>query len=172
MNSLRSLRRWGRGFESHLRRRCLVCVCFILCLCCPVFRQRPCDELITRPRSPTVCEKWLRNRIRGLVTEWAGRAIEKRKKKKQKLDPPNSFCLILENFRPSVLRLFPQSIRKQRMSYCVCLSVTVAEILISNFLKTTGNFYSTCSIKNSTLLTFYCITLPNITHALHLCNVG
>jgi hypothetical protein len=27
---------------------------FILCLCCPVFRS---DELITRPRSPTVCEK-------------------------------------------------------------------------------------------------------------------
>jgi hypothetical protein len=25
---------------------------FVLCLCCPVFRQRPCDELITRPRSP------------------------------------------------------------------------------------------------------------------------
>jgi hypothetical protein len=30
---------------------------FILCLCCPVYRQGPCDELITRPRSPTVC-KW------------------------------------------------------------------------------------------------------------------
>jgi hypothetical protein len=28
---------------------------FILCLCCPVFRWRPCDGLITRPRSPTVC---------------------------------------------------------------------------------------------------------------------
>jgi hypothetical protein len=24
-------------------------------LCCPVFRQRPCDELTTRSRSPTVC---------------------------------------------------------------------------------------------------------------------
>jgi hypothetical protein len=29
---------------------------FILCLCCPVFRWRPCDELITRPRSPTACK--------------------------------------------------------------------------------------------------------------------
>jgi hypothetical protein len=29
---------------------------FILFLCCPVFRQKPCDELITRPRSPTVCK--------------------------------------------------------------------------------------------------------------------
>jgi hypothetical protein len=29
---------------------------FILCLCCPVYRSRPCDELITRPRSPTVCK--------------------------------------------------------------------------------------------------------------------
>jgi hypothetical protein len=28
---------------------------FILCLCCPVFR-RPCDGLITRPRSPIVCK--------------------------------------------------------------------------------------------------------------------
>jgi hypothetical protein len=37
----------------------------------------PCDELITRPRSPTICEKWLRNWIRGLGPEWAGRAIEK-----------------------------------------------------------------------------------------------
>jgi hypothetical protein len=26
---------------------------FILCLCCPVFRQCPYDDLITRPRSPT-----------------------------------------------------------------------------------------------------------------------
>jgi hypothetical protein len=29
---------------------------FILCLCCPVFKYKPCDELITRPRSPTVCK--------------------------------------------------------------------------------------------------------------------
>jgi hypothetical protein len=37
---------------------------FILCLSCPVFRQRPCDELITRPKSPTVCKiiKKLRNK--------------------------------------------------------------------------------------------------------------
>jgi hypothetical protein len=27
---------------------------FILSLCCSVFRSRPCDELITRQRSPTV----------------------------------------------------------------------------------------------------------------------
>jgi hypothetical protein len=29
---------------------------FILCLCCSVFRERPCIRLITRPRSPTVCK--------------------------------------------------------------------------------------------------------------------
>jgi hypothetical protein len=29
---------------------------FILCLRCPMFRSRPCDELITRPRSPTICK--------------------------------------------------------------------------------------------------------------------
>jgi hypothetical protein len=28
---------------------------FILCLCCPVFRKRPCDGLITRPGIPTDC---------------------------------------------------------------------------------------------------------------------
>jgi hypothetical protein len=27
---------------------------FILCLCCPVCRQRPCDGLIPRARSPAV----------------------------------------------------------------------------------------------------------------------
>jgi hypothetical protein len=32
-----------------------VCMC-LFCLCCPVFRLRPCDELITRPRSPAVCK--------------------------------------------------------------------------------------------------------------------
>jgi hypothetical protein len=51
---------------------------FILRLCCPVFRQRPCYGLITRPRSSTVCEKWLRNWIRGQCPEWAERAIEKK----------------------------------------------------------------------------------------------
>jgi hypothetical protein len=30
---------------------------FILRLCCPVCKQRPCDGLITRPRSPTDCLK-------------------------------------------------------------------------------------------------------------------
>jgi hypothetical protein len=28
---------------------------FVLCLCCPVCRYRPCDGLIPRPRSPTDC---------------------------------------------------------------------------------------------------------------------
>jgi hypothetical protein len=38
---------------------------FILCLCCPVFRQRPCDELITHPRSPAVCKMIMKLKIRG-----------------------------------------------------------------------------------------------------------
>jgi hypothetical protein len=29
---------------------------FILYFCCPVFRSRPCDELITRPKSPNFCK--------------------------------------------------------------------------------------------------------------------
>jgi hypothetical protein len=51
MNSLRSLEHWDRGFESHSRHGCLCA--FILCLCCSVCRQRPCDGLIPPPRSPT-----------------------------------------------------------------------------------------------------------------------
>jgi hypothetical protein len=37
----------------------------ILCLCCLVFRQRPCGELITRPRSPTVCKMIMKLKSRG-----------------------------------------------------------------------------------------------------------
>jgi hypothetical protein len=33
----------------------LVCVC-VYSVFCPVSRYRPCDMLITRPRSPTVCK--------------------------------------------------------------------------------------------------------------------
>jgi hypothetical protein len=45
--------RWDRGFESHSGHGCLCA--FILCLCCPVCRQRPCLGLIPRPRSPADC---------------------------------------------------------------------------------------------------------------------
>jgi hypothetical protein len=75
MKSLCSLGRWYPGFESHSRYGCLgVC----MRLCCPVFRQRPCNGLITRPRSPTICEKWSWKWIRGEGPEWAGRAIGKK----------------------------------------------------------------------------------------------
>jgi hypothetical protein len=48
---------------------------FILCLCCSVFRQRPCEELITRPRSPTVCKNDHETERRGqdprgLYSQW------------------------------------------------------------------------------------------------------
>jgi hypothetical protein len=55
MNCLRSLGGWDRDFESH-SRHIRLCA-FILCLCCPVYRYRPCDGLITSPRSPTDCVK-------------------------------------------------------------------------------------------------------------------
>jgi hypothetical protein len=51
MQCLHSFRRRDLAFESHTRHGCLVCVCVY-----SVFRQRSCDELITRPRSPTVCK--------------------------------------------------------------------------------------------------------------------
>jgi hypothetical protein len=53
MNCLCSPKHWDRGFESHSRHGCLCA--FILCLCCPVCRWRPCEWLIPRPRSPTDC---------------------------------------------------------------------------------------------------------------------
>jgi hypothetical protein len=55
MNCLRPLKHWDRGFESHLRYGCPFA--FILRLCSPVWRQRPCDRLIPLPRSPTDCVK-------------------------------------------------------------------------------------------------------------------
>jgi hypothetical protein len=78
MNCLRSLGRWDRGFESHLRYECLVCVCIYSVFMLSCVKWRPCDELNTPPRTPTVCEKWLRNWIRDQGPEWAGRAIEKK----------------------------------------------------------------------------------------------
>jgi hypothetical protein len=50
MNCFRSLKHWDRRFKSHSRHGCL-------CLCCPVYRLRLCDELISHPRRPTVCQK-------------------------------------------------------------------------------------------------------------------
>jgi hypothetical protein len=47
----------------------------ILCLCCPVFRQRPCDQLITRPRSPTVCKMIKKLRNQPYAPKWEQRRI-------------------------------------------------------------------------------------------------
>jgi hypothetical protein len=44
----------GSWVRIPLREWISVCA-FILCLYCPVCNQLPCDGLITRPRSPTVC---------------------------------------------------------------------------------------------------------------------
>jgi hypothetical protein len=53
MNCLRPLKHWYRAFEFYLRHGCLSA--FILSVLSCVCRQRPCDGLITRPRSPTDC---------------------------------------------------------------------------------------------------------------------
>jgi hypothetical protein len=47
---------------------------FILCLCCPVCRMRPCRELITRPRSLTVCKMIMKLKISDQGTR--GGAVE------------------------------------------------------------------------------------------------
>jgi hypothetical protein len=48
---------WDRGFEPHYTHGCLCA--FILFLCCSVRRQRLCDRLIPRTRSPTDCA-WIK----------------------------------------------------------------------------------------------------------------
>jgi hypothetical protein len=49
---------WTLGSWVRILLKAWMSVCaFILCLCWPVCRYRPCDGLITRPRSPTVCVK-------------------------------------------------------------------------------------------------------------------
>jgi hypothetical protein len=52
---------------------------FILCLCYPVFRQRLCDGLITRPRSPTVFKI-----IKKIINQPYAPNLSKRKKKNYK----------------------------------------------------------------------------------------
>jgi hypothetical protein len=58
MNSLRSLERWDRGFESHIKHLCLcvrlLCVYVVLSVGSGLG-----DGLITRPRSPTICVKMI-----------------------------------------------------------------------------------------------------------------
>jgi hypothetical protein len=51
-----------------------VCVCLF---CYPVCRQRPCDSLIPRPRSPTVCVKRPRNWKSGQGPAKGCRAIDR-----------------------------------------------------------------------------------------------
>jgi hypothetical protein len=47
---------WNRGFESHSRHGCL-------CLCCPVWRERPCGGLIPGPRPKSLIRE---SRRRGM----------------------------------------------------------------------------------------------------------
>jgi hypothetical protein len=55
-HGLHSLGSRDRGFKSHTRHGCLVCVCVYSEFVLSCVRKRPCEELITRPRSPTVCK--------------------------------------------------------------------------------------------------------------------
>jgi hypothetical protein len=40
---------------------------FSLCVCVSLYRWRPCDELITRPRSPTECVSSRKTEVNGEV---------------------------------------------------------------------------------------------------------
>jgi hypothetical protein len=76
INCLRSLERWDHWFESHLMYGCLECVC-VYCVCVVLCLG---SGFVTRWSLvqgvlPSV-KKWLRNWIRGLGSEWTGRAIE------------------------------------------------------------------------------------------------
>jgi hypothetical protein len=46
---LHPIEHWDRGFESHSRYGCL----YIFCVCVVLCKYRPCDGLMTSPKSPT-----------------------------------------------------------------------------------------------------------------------
>jgi hypothetical protein len=64
-----------------------ICLCVFLCLCCPVYRERPCDGLITRPRSPTVCVKKEISKLKyeARAKERAVQPLEKKKEKSSRI---------------------------------------------------------------------------------------
>jgi hypothetical protein len=82
MYCLPSLGSCGRGFESRTKHGCLVRVCVY-----SVFVLWLCDELITRPRSPTVCKM-----IMKLKTQRPGpKGAVEPVKKKQLINYQNSY---------------------------------------------------------------------------------
>jgi hypothetical protein len=58
---------WDHGFKSYFRHGCLFLVSM---LCC--FTQRPCNNLITYPRSPAVCvrNECVMERRAGSYSNW------------------------------------------------------------------------------------------------------
>jgi hypothetical protein len=114
----------------------VLCVyAFILCLCCPVVRYRLCDGLITNPKSPTICEKWLRNWIRGQGPEWAGRAIEKKK------PPFISAVCVLWNYKDymNVRQAFKLHCEMSLFNFIIYNIYTSLSFNLS--IKTTKNIY-------------------------------
>jgi hypothetical protein len=78
---------------------------FILCLCCPVFRQRPCDEVITSPRSPTTCKMIMKLRNQRPGPKGAVEPVKKKKNKWVKIN--NLRFVIISNLewvRPNSVR--------------------------------------------------------------------
>jgi hypothetical protein len=73
---LRSLEAGIVGSNPTLSIDTLCVYAFIPCLCCPVFRWRPCHELITRPRSPTVF-----NMTKKLINQPYAPNLERERKK-------------------------------------------------------------------------------------------
>jgi hypothetical protein len=99
---------------------------FILCLCCPVFRKRPCDELITRPRSPTVCKNDHETVKAEARAQGGCTASEKKKRIK---------CSTLPAIYFSATKLLPKELQWERIRLKIRRALVLSRVSTENFCK-------------------------------------
>jgi hypothetical protein len=134
MHWLRALGSRDHEFESHTGYECLVFVC--VCFSVFVYRWRPCDELITRPRSPTEC---LRSRNPKWNREFhGGRPREKRKIHGKSIFTRGWVFLEKRIIISRVLQSWTFINETDLIGEGVTLLTHIREVLGSNFGRDTG----------------------------------